>query len=130
MKLMDSRLSRRHLLRTGETAPLGQRWPEVRGPETLAAAERAFRPAFPAGVRPSVRFGRGAAVYARTTRLGSTSIRLRADAAGRVCAEVPIPETGTGSHTVLRAVLARELGLDPGRCSVRYVGTRPRAASS
>ncbi len=114
---------RRHLLRTGEAAPLGQRWPELRGQETLATAERAFRPAFPARPRPSVRFGRGVAVYSRTTRLGATSIRLRADAAGRVWADVPFPETGTGSHTVLRAVLARELGMDPERFAVRYVGT-------
>jgi CO/xanthine dehydrogenase Mo-binding subunit len=116
-------LRRRNLLRTGEAAPLGERWPEIRGPETLAAAERAFRPAFPTRARSSVRFGRGAAVYARTTRLGSTSIRLRVDAAGRVCADVPLPETGTGSHTVLREVLARELGMDRARFAVRYVGT-------
>ena len=114
---------RRHVLRTGEAAPLGERWPEVRGPETLTLAARAFRPAFPARVRPSVRFGRGMAVYARTTRLGATSMRLRADAEGRVRADVPIPETGTGSHTVLRTVLARELGVDPARFAVRYVGT-------
>src|SRR5262249_8580191 len=31
--------------------------------------------------------------------------------------------TGTGSHTVLRTVLARELGMDPARFAVRYVGT-------
>ncbi len=114
---------RRHLLRTGDAAPLGGRWPEVRGPETLAAAERAFRPAFPARVRPSVRFGRGVAVYCRSTRLGATSMRLRVDAAGRIRAEVPIPETGTGSHTMLRTVLARELGMNPARFAVRYVGT-------
>ncbi len=114
---------KRHLLRTGDAAPLGGRWPEVRGLETLATAERAFRPAFPTRVRSSVRFGRGAAVYSRTTRLGATSIRLRADAAGRVCADVPIPETGTGSHTMLRTVLARELGMNPSRFAVRYVGT-------
>jgi CO/xanthine dehydrogenase Mo-binding subunit len=114
---------RRNLLHTGDAAPLGQRWPEVRGRETLAIAERAFRPAFPAPLRPSIRVGRGTALYARTTRLGATSIRLRADAEGHVCADVPIPETGTGSHTVLRTVLARELGLDPARLAVRYVGT-------
>ncbi len=114
---------RRHLLHTGDAAPLGQHWPEVRGQETLAVAERAFQPAFPARAHPSVRFGRGVAVYSRTTRLGATSIRLRADAEGRVCADVPMPETGTGSHTVLRAVLARELGMDPLRFAVQYVGT-------
>ncbi|HET9001657.1 MAG TPA: xanthine dehydrogenase family protein molybdopterin-binding subunit [bacterium] len=114
---------RRHLLRTGEATPLGEHWPEVRGAETLAAAERAFRPAVPARARPSVRVGRGVAVYARATRLGATSLRLRADAAGRVYADVPMPETGTGSHTMLRAVLARELGMDPARFAVQYVGT-------
>jgi CO/xanthine dehydrogenase Mo-binding subunit len=114
---------KRNLLHTGETAPLGEHWPEVRGLETLVAAERAFRPALPARVRPSVRFGRGVAIYSRSTRLGATSIRLRADSAGRVSADVPMPETGTGSHTVLRTVLARELGMDPAHFAVRYVGT-------
>jgi len=116
-------LRKRNLLRTGDTAPLGQHWPEVRGLETLAAAERAFRPAFPPRVPPSIRFGRGVALYSRPTHVGATSIRLRADAAGRVSADVPMPETGTGSHTVLRTVLARELGMDPARFAIRYVGT-------
>lgn len=116
-------IRRRNMLRTGETAPLGEHWPEIRGQETLAAAERAFRPAFPAKARPSIRFGRGMSVYARTTRPGATSMRLHADAAGRVHAEVAIPETGTGSHTVLRTLLARELGLDLAQFSVHYVGT-------
>lgn len=114
---------RRHLLRTGEATLLGERWSEIRGGETLAAAHRLERAAVPAPARPSVRVGRGVAVYCRTTAMGATSLRLWADAAGRVCAEVPIPETGTGSHTMLRAVLARHLDIDPARVRVHYNGT-------
>lgn len=114
---------RRHLLRTGDTTLLGERWPEVRGVETLDAARRLARSAAPVPAGPSVRTGRGVAVYCRTTTMGATSLRLSVDAAGDVCADVPMPETGTGSHTMLRAVLARHLDIDPARVRIQYCGT-------
>jgi xanthine dehydrogenase molybdenum-binding subunit len=63
-------------------------------------------------------------MYDRPTHLPQpTSLRLRLLADGRVEAQVAIMETGTGSHTMLQRVLAKELQLDPDRVVVRYVGT-------
>ena len=74
--------------------------------------------------RPGWRRGTGLAVYARLApRLGATSIRLMPLPEGRIRAEVPIPETGTGSHTVIRNLLAAELGSGPGDVEVVHVAT-------
>jgi CO/xanthine dehydrogenase Mo-binding subunit len=52
-----------------------------------------------------------------------TSICLRLASNGQVEALVPIPETGTGSHTVAQRVIARALEIATERVSVRYVAT-------
>ena len=115
---------RRNLLHSGEVGMTGTVWPERRGREVLDAAERAStsvpeRP--PAG---NVRIGRGVAVCDRPTHAPMhTSLRLRVRPDGLVEAHTPIPETGTGAHTVAQRVLARELGIVPERIRVVYVGT-------
>jgi CO/xanthine dehydrogenase Mo-binding subunit len=116
-------LRRRNLVPAGVPSLTGKVWAEARGPETLDAAiehARVSRVAVP----PGWRHGTGLAVYAREAPgLGGTSIRLVPRAGGRIRAEVPIPETGTGSHTVVRNRLADELGISPGDVEVVHVAT-------
>jgi CO/xanthine dehydrogenase Mo-binding subunit len=115
---------RNNLLREGEPNPFGERWLETRALVTLDAAERAYRPAFPADAPPTVRFGRGIAVYDRPTHPAQrTSIRLRLQPDGTIEAQVPQMETGTGSHTILRRVVAEGVGVERTRVEMRYVGT-------
>jgi putative selenate reductase molybdopterin-binding subunit len=115
---------RNNLLREGEASPFGERWPEVRAAETLDLAEAAYRPAFPKGLPPTIRFGHGMALYDRATHAAQrTSIRLKLQPDGGVEAQVPIMETGTGSHTVIRRVVAQGLGLPLDHVVIRYVGT-------
>lgn len=122
--LDPAELRRRNLLTAGETSFQGHAWPENRGLETLEAAERAATPAFPSNPSPSLRFGRGLAVYDRATEPPQpTSLRLRLLPDGRVEGQVAIAETGTGSHTMLQTVLASELGLPSDRIVLRRVGT-------
>jgi CO/xanthine dehydrogenase Mo-binding subunit len=94
-----------------------------RGEQTLEAALReaaASRPAVPRGWL----HGSGIAVYARAApALPVTSVRLAPAADGRIRAEVPIPETGTGSHTVVANRLAAELGISADRVEVAQVST-------
>jgi CO/xanthine dehydrogenase Mo-binding subunit len=79
---------------------------------------------FPKDVSPTVRFGRGIAVYDRATHPAQrTSMRLRLQADGSVEVQVPVMETGTGSHTMIRRVVAEGLGLPLGQVAIRYVGT-------
>jgi CO/xanthine dehydrogenase Mo-binding subunit len=116
-------LRRRNLVRPGPPGASGKAWAEARGEPTLEAAVTQARLS-PAGAPPGWRRGTGLAVYARLApRLGNTSIRLVPLPEGRIRAEVPIPETGTGSHTVVRNLLAAELGADPGDIEVAHVAT-------
>src|SRR5919108_5899401 len=115
---------RNNLLRDGETNPFGEHWPEVRAVATLDLAEEAYRPVFPKDAPRTVRFGRGIAVYDRATHAAQrTSIRLRLQADGSIEAQIPVMETGTGSHTMIRRVVADGLGLPLDRVAIRYVGT-------
>src|SRR5262249_43766369 len=87
-------------------------------------AEEAYRPVFPKDAPRTVRFGRGIAVYDRATHAAQrSSMRLRLQADGSIEAQVPIMETGTGSHTMVRGVVAAGLGLPPDQVVIRYVGT-------
>jgi CO/xanthine dehydrogenase Mo-binding subunit len=72
-----------------------------------------------------VRFGRGIAVYDRASHAPQrTSIRLKLLSEGLVEAQIPQMETGTGSHSVIRRVVAETLGLTLDHVVVRYVGTK------
>jgi len=112
-------IRRRNLLRTGEANPWGETWLESRGLETLEAALMAY---CPLDLEGGWRHGRGIAVYDRPTSTGKTSLRLLPSGEG-IVAEVPMPETGTGAHTVVRDGLARELAIEPGLVEVRQVST-------
>ncbi len=110
---------RLNLLRDGEPTPLGERHEEARGLATLEAALRARRQA---EVRPGERRGVGIAVYNRPTPVGNTSLSLEVED-GTVTVRVPIPETGTGSHTMVRDAVARALEVAPDRVRVHHVST-------
>lgn len=114
---------RRNLVRAGEPSASGRMWVEARGiPIVDAALEQARRGQVevPSGWRR----GTGMAVYAREAPgLAATSVRLVPLPGGRVRAEVPVPETGTGSHTVVRNLLAAGLGVEPTDIDVVHVGT-------
>ena len=114
---------RRNFVRAGQPSSTGKVWAQARGEQTLDAAiwaaARSRVAAPPGWLR-----GTGLAIHAReTSRLAPTSIRLVPLADGRVRAEVPIAETGTGSHTVVRNRLAAELGIRPGDVEVTQVAT-------
>ena len=114
---------RRNLVRTGEPSASGKVWVEARGIPTLdAALEQARRS--PVEVPSDWQRGTGIAVYAREAPgLAATSVRLVPVPGGRIRAEVPVPETGTGSHTVVRNLLAAGLGVAPADVEVVHVGT-------
>jgi carbon-monoxide dehydrogenase large subunit len=115
---------RLNLLREGEASAFGDHWRDVRALATLDLAEKAYQPAFPKDAPPTVRFGRGIAVYDRASHPPQrTSMRLRLQADGGIEVQVAVMETGTGSHTMIRRVVAEGLGLALGQVVIRYVGT-------
>lgn len=121
--LPPAELRRRNLVPPGTPSATGRVWAQARGEQTLdAALEHAdpHRARAPAGWKT----GTGLALYARETpALADTSLRLVPLDGGRVRAEVPVPDTGTGSHTVVRNLLAGKLGLSPADIEVVHVGT-------
>ena len=114
-------LRRRNLLVDGESGEGEHGWVEYRGLETLdaALAELETRSG-PAGWLT----GTGIAIYSRgTTTVVSTSLRLVQKDDGCVRVELPLTETGAGSHTVARQLVAHGLGIDPKDVEVVQVGT-------
>jgi CO/xanthine dehydrogenase Mo-binding subunit len=116
-----------NLVRPGTPSVTGKVWAQARGVPTLEAAIEQARLG-QAEVRAKAprgwRCGTGVAVYARESPgMAATSIRLIPLPDGRIRAEVPVPETGTGSHTVVRNLLAARLGVGPGDVEVAHVGT-------
>jgi CO/xanthine dehydrogenase Mo-binding subunit len=121
-------LRRRNLLTAGEPDAYGHAWTEARGRETLDAAVAAVAAASrgnrDAAGEPGLAYGTGVAVYARPTPApAATSLSLTPLPGGRFEAGVPVPETGTGSHAVIRRQLAAELGVDPSQVIVRQLAT-------
>ncbi|MGH9114548.1 MAG: xanthine dehydrogenase family protein molybdopterin-binding subunit [Acidimicrobiales bacterium] len=121
-------LRRRNLLVDSEADAYGHHWPEARGIATLEAAVEA------AGGSPGTHgspgapdgwsVGTGVAVYARPTPAPpATSVGLAPLPDGHLEVSVPIPETGTGSHSVVREELSKALGVALDTIVVRQVST-------
>jgi CO/xanthine dehydrogenase Mo-binding subunit len=120
--LEPAELRYRNLLRTGEADVNGREWIEFRGEETLAAALGALRirQDAPAGWRTGI----GMSVYSRTTPTAtSSSMRLSELPDGRLSCEIGVIETGTGSHTVARELLAKGLAMPAEDIDVIQVST-------
>ncbi len=114
-------MRRRNLIGDGEVGAEHHDWFEHRGLETLQAAlgelKRKEGP-------PGWLTGLGVSVFAHATPSSpSTSIRLVPEDDGCVRVEIPITETGTGSHTVARELVAQALGLDPRNVTVAQVSS-------
>ena len=113
-----------NVLGNGEATLMGHSWPESRARETLDLADRSAPRVETKDAPANLLFGRGLAMYDRPTHAPQhTSLRLRLAEDGKVEAQVPIMETGTGSHTMLQRVVATALGLDREQVFLRYVGT-------
>ena len=121
--LAPAEIRRRNLVRPGAPSVSGKAWAEYRGERTLEAALEQARLS-DVQAPPGWQCGTGLVLYAREAPgLGATSVRLIPLADGKIRAEVPIPETGTGSHTVVRNLLAAALGVSHADIHVVHVAT-------
>ncbi|MGH9108475.1 MAG: xanthine dehydrogenase family protein molybdopterin-binding subunit [Acidimicrobiales bacterium] len=143
--LPAAEVRRRSLLADGDDDAYGHRWDEARGGLTLDAALAAVGAASDAATTPPAGgrgiglgqratrarpvpqgwlSGTGMAIYARPTSPPAiTSLRVVPSDDGTFTVEVPFPETGTGSHTLVRNEVATALELEPGQVRVRQVDT-------
>ncbi len=109
----------RNALQEGDVAPLGERYHNILCRETLQAAADAA--GWGSDKEPWV--GRGIAMYERPAGGGSSSATLTVDANGRFSMLAAIPDTGTGSYTILQQIVAEELQVPLESISVHHGGT-------
>lgn len=111
----------RNLLADGDADAYGHTWEEARGAQTLeAAASQPSSVAAPEGWKTA----RGIAVYARPTPAPApTSMRMQQTDDGHLLVDVAIPETGTGSHSVVRNQIAAALGVEAESVEIRQAST-------
>ena len=104
----------RNLLRDGDEAPLGGILRHVRAVDVLKRGANAigWANAKKHGV------GRGLAVSERGTGSGRAVVAIEIGREGTVTVHTGVAEVGTGSHTVLREVVARVLGIEPDEVQV------------
>ncbi len=97
-----------NLLREGEEDAMGQRLRDVRFRSVLEAALKAAGWKKP---RPGRHYGRGVALYGRHIGGDESGVILTAELDGSFTLMSPIPDQGTGTHTILRQVTAEEMGV-------------------
>src|SRR3990172_1426291 len=109
----------KNLVEEGEETAFGVRFEGVRAKETLGAAVEAVGYGRPKGAN----VGRGVAVGERPAGGGGATAAVTFRADGRVVLGTPIFDQGTGVYTLLRQVVAEELGLPPERIEVEVWNT-------
>jgi CO/xanthine dehydrogenase Mo-binding subunit len=99
----------KNIIHDGDELPTGTRYQDVMLEEvTRAAAEASdFGAATPPG------FGRGIAIGHRSQGGGESHVGITIDLDGSITANTSIFESGNGTYTLLRQVVAEELSVDP-----------------
>ena len=101
----------KNLVEDGDESPLGQRWLNVMGKRTLAAAAQEAVYHQPKPKVPGKKVGRGVAIGVRHMGAGSTTAQVAIDIEGAVTLYTALPDTGSGFFTVLRQIVGQELGV-------------------
>ena len=96
----------RNLIGEGEEDAVGQRLRSVRFREVLQAALDAARWERP---KPGPNYGRGVALFGRHIGGGPTGVILSAEPDGTFTVISPTFDQGTGTHTILRQLVADEM---------------------
>jgi CO/xanthine dehydrogenase Mo-binding subunit len=118
---------RRNLLQDGDRLPSGHPVEHVKARETLDAALGASRWG-QSKPRPCV--GRGLAVAHRHIGIGDANAQVTVEQDGTVTLVTAVPDTGTGSHTVLRQIVAETLSMPVEQVRIEVATTDAFAADS
>jgi len=98
----------RNVLRDNEEDAIGKRLPGLQVHSVLA---RALEAADWRAPRPGPNHGRGVAIYGRHISGGETGIAVTAEADGSLTVLSPTVDQGTGTHTILRQLVAEQMQL-------------------
>jgi CO/xanthine dehydrogenase Mo-binding subunit len=98
---------RKNLMRDGDVAPLGEPIEHIRAEETLARAlkESGFRD------KKDGSIGRGVAVAQWVSKGGESYAYVKISSDGGVTLSAAVMDVGSGAYTVMRQVVAEELGV-------------------
>lgn len=99
---------KQNLLKDGDWVPGGPQLEEVRVAETLAAAVKASSWNQP---KSQPNRGLGLAVSHRLIGTGEANTQLTLEEDGTIQVLTPVPEVGTGAHTILQQIVAETLFL-------------------
>ncbi len=98
----------KNVMREGDSSPIGHHWQQIKAVETLEAAAKAAGIGQP--LPPNT--GRGMAMTDLVQGTGRFSAKIGLSDEGNPQLHMAFWDTGTGSHTVLRQMVAEELTLD------------------
>ena len=98
----------KNVMREGDSSPIGHHWQQIKALETLEAAAKA------AGIDQQLppNTGRGMAMTDLVQGTGQFADKISLNEDGDPQLHMAFWDTGTGSHTVLRQMVAEELTLD------------------
>ena len=131
----------KNLLRNGDSSPVGHVWQDIRAEETLQRAADAVgwegtRPhpnPLPEGegtVSERMLTGKGLAITDLSQGVGRFAARISMNSSGRPTLHMAFWDTGTGSHTVLRQMIAQELSVPVDEVDIDLLDTSEMPFSS
>ena len=134
----------KNLLRNGDASPVGHVWQDIRAEETLRRAADAvgwnnpLSGSAPVGAplvgarrgETSVLTGRGLAITDLSQGVGRFAAKISMNSSGRPTLHMAFWDTGTGSHTVLRQMVAQELSVPVDEVDIELLDTSEMPFSS
>ena len=121
---------RMNLLRDGDSSPVGHQWREIRAEETLRRAAQSAGWENPKSAKSGMLTGRGLAITDLAQGVGRFAARISIGASGRPTLHMAFWDTGTGSHTVLRQMVAQELSTPVDEVDIELLDTSEMPFSS
>ena len=120
----------KNLLREGDASPVGHVWQDIRADETLRRAADAVGWETPKPDKPGLLIGRGLAITDLSQGVGRFAAKISMNSSGRPKLHMAFWDTGTGSHTVLRQMVAQELSVPVEEVDIELLDTSEMPFSS
>ena len=120
----------KNLLRNGDASPVGHVWQDIRAEETLRRAAEAVGWDTPKSSGTEMLTGRGLAITDLSQGVGRFAARISMNSSGRPTLHMAFWDTGTGSHTVLRQMVAQELSVPVEEVDIELLDTSEMPFSS
>ena len=119
-----------NLLQNGDASPVGHVWEDIRAEETLRRAADAVGWETPKPDKDGLLTGRGLAITDLSQGVGRFAAKISMNSSGHPTLHMAFWDTGTGSHTVLRQMVAQELSVPVDEVDIELLDTSEMPFSS